>query len=187
MGTSEHALAGQCDLRTAIKLATTDNAAPCEVQQKAETIRREKVVQTHYILQHLRQGGWGRKDVAAPTQLMPYPQEEAGKGLRPGNDCSSRHALQEAVRRSERGRFLTVVRASFAIPGKGDPSSSREDVMEHIEWVLDRTRLPLAWRRVVYLLDWFAPHLDSRVDDLVHIGVRALFRNLTPPVETCNI
>ena len=76
-----------------------------------------------------------------------------------------------------------------------------EDVLEYMEWILDRSRLvdppqppgagpasshassnPEAsapsqgpGRRVLYLLDWFAPHLDPAVDDLVHsVGHAAL-------------
>ena len=33
-----------------------------------------------------------------------------------------------------------------------------------------------AGRRVVYLLDWFAPHLDSHLDDLVHAAGHAILR-----------
>ena len=53
-----------------------------------------------------------------------------------------------------------------------------EDVLEYMEWVLDRSRIAMgavdvgglepSGRRVAYLLDWFAPHLNSRVDELVH-------------------
>ena len=76
-----------------------------------------------------------------------------------------------------------------------------EDVLEYLEWILDRSRLvdpppppgvgpasgqassnPEAaaaslgpGRRVMYLLDWFAPHVDPKVDDLVHsVGHAAL-------------
>ena len=41
-------------------------------------------------------------------------------------------------------------------------------------------------RRVCYLLDWFAPHLDSRVDDLIHSAGHAILRiggHLTPLVQ----
>ena len=77
-----------------------------------------------------------------------------------------------------------------------------EDVLEYLEWILDRSRLvdpppppgvgpasgqassnPEAaaaslgpGRRVMYLLDWFAPHLDPAVDDLVHSAGHAVLR-----------
>ena len=71
-----------------------------------------------------------------------------------------------------------------------------EDVLEYLDWILDRSRLApsedkdasemakassqakdaLPGRRVVYMLDWFAPHLDARVDDLVHSVGHAVLR-----------
>ena len=60
-----------------------------------------------------------------------------------------------------------------------------EDVLEYLEWIVDRSRLRAnaaegepasSQRRVVYLLDWFAPHLDPAVDDLVHRMGHAVLR-----------
>ena len=50
---------------------------------------------------------------------------------------------------SDEARQVDTADGSEAAVGRGDPASSR------------------AGRRVVYLLDWFAPHLDRTVDDLI--------------------
>ena len=71
-----------------------------------------------------------------------------------------------------------------------------EDVLEYLEWIADRTRVAgpaqpsdapapassqgpapaSGQRRVVYLLDWFAPHLDPAIDDVVHSLGHAVLR-----------
>ena len=55
-----------------------------------------------------------------------------------------------------------------------------EDCLEYLEWILDRSRTVGAAsqenRRVVYLCDWFAPHLDESLDDLVHSAGHAILR-----------
>lgn len=63
-----------------------------------------------------------------------------------------------------------------------------QDVLEYLEWILDRSRTtvvprassqdgePPPGRRVVYILDWFAPHLDPKVDELVHSAGHAVLR-----------
>ena len=55
-----------------------------------------------------------------------------------------------------------------------------EDCLEYLEWILDRSRAVGAAsqenRRVVYMCDWFAPHLDESLDDLVHAAGHAILR-----------
>ena len=55
-----------------------------------------------------------------------------------------------------------------------------EDCLEYLEWILDRSRAVGAAsqenRRVVYICDWFAPHLDESLDDLVHAAGHAILR-----------
>ena len=55
-----------------------------------------------------------------------------------------------------------------------------EDCLEYLQWILDRSRAVGAAsqenRRVVYMCDWFAPHLDESLDDLVHAAGHAILR-----------
>lgn len=69
-------------------------------------------------------------------------------------------------------------------------SYSLEDVVEYLTWILDRSRVGDAassqahaassqahvGRRVVYLLDWFAPHLDPSLYAMVHEVGHAILR-----------
>lgn len=65
-------------LRQELKQAPTDadrRSARTRLQRVADTIRREKdVSQGTYVMHHLRDGGWGAKDVAPPMATMPYHQ-----------------------------------------------------------------------------------------------------------------
>ena len=64
------------------------------------------------------------------------------------------------------------------------------DCLVYLEWILDRSRAGGAAgqdtrqdgaasqdkRRVVYICDWFSPHLDPSLDDLVHSAGHAILR-----------
>lgn len=63
-----------------------------------------------------------------------------------------------------------------------------QDVSDYLEWIIDRSRIadhgdmpassqaPASNHRVLYLLDWFRPHLDPSLDDLVHDHGHAILR-----------
>lgn len=65
-----------------------------------------------------------------------------------------------------------------------------EDVHEYLKWIMDRSRVPVdpgqqassqgpplaPGTRVIYLLDWFKPHLDESLDNLVHDYGHAILR-----------
>ncbi|MCP4242166.1 MAG: hypothetical protein GY772_16545 [bacterium] len=54
------------------------------------------------------------------------------------------------------------------------------DVLEYLEWILDRSRAgkeaSSQGRRVVYVMDWFSAHLDESIDRLVHEAGHAVLR-----------
>ena len=82
----------------------------------------------------------------------------------------------------QQGRDDAVVaeNASGGVSDAGFEPSVRHDSLA------ERPPLEVFGRRVVYLLDWFAPHLDSKVDDLIHSVGHAVVRiggHLTPLVQ----
>ena len=56
------------------------------------------------------------------------------------------------------------------------------DVLEYLLWVVDKRRLQAKpedrrrMARILYIADWFAPHLDPKVDELVHEYGHAIIR-----------
>ena len=120
--------------------------------------------------------------------------------------CGGAH-IRETLRVPPGALLQFQVRGSYRLP----------DVLEYIEWILDRSRMSASshgpagasslpaimdrdradegvddegrepcrlgatapcriGRRVLYMLDWFAPHLDPSVDDLIHSAGHAIVR-----------
>lgn len=67
---------GHVHARTYAPTDATRRTARTRLQQAADRIRREKdLCQGTNVLHHLRDGGWGAKDVAPPMAAVPYHQE----------------------------------------------------------------------------------------------------------------
>ena len=76
---------------------------------------------------------------------------------------ASRHAATSATRTEPDAR-LGDAAAEVDTAGEREAVGDGDPALSH------------AGRRVVYLLDWFAPHLDPRIDELIHAAGHAILR-----------
>ena len=104
---------------------------------------------------------------AAPAALVSTSAPSPGKGHGPALSCASAgssHAVPPPL-----------ASTSASSQDAGDTSAPSQGAGQTSDLKQEQGRTKLG-KRVIYLLDWFAPHLDTQVDTLIHSAGHAVLR-----------
>ena len=121
-------------------------------------IRETLRVPPGVLLQFQDRGSYRLPDVLHYMEWI-LDRSRIPRGLPP---ASSHAAIEDIVPESDANPREAVAAGDTA--GGSEAVSGGDPALGH------------AGRRVVYLLDWFAPHLDPSLDDLIHAAGHAILR-----------